>query len=109
MKLTLSKAAYGLPDFYNAVARKMGYNATGNINYDCREITIAKEIQDGFYEYYTDYLKETNPSLSEREIKTSITMLLLMSGPKVDEALKGNEVEVFDGFICNQGKGNGND
>lgn len=109
MKLTLNKAAYGLPDFYDAVARKMGYNATDNLNYDCREITIAKDIQDGFYEYYTDYLSETNPSLSEREIKVSVTMLLLMSGPKVDEALKGNEVEVFDGFICNQRKGNGND
>lgn len=98
MKLTLNKAAYGLPDFYDAVARKMGYNATDNLSYDCRKITISKEIQNGFYEYYIKSLRE---NLSEREIRTSVTMLLLMSGPKVDEALKGNEVEVFDGFICN--------
>lgn len=101
MKLTLSKTKYGLPDFYDAVARKMSYTTTDNLNYDCREITISKEIQDGFYKYYAESLSETNPSLSEREIQTSITMLLLMSGPKVDETLKVNEVEVFDGFIYN--------
>jgi hypothetical protein len=30
----------------------------------------------------------------------AITMTLAISGPKIDENLADDEVEVFDGFIC---------
>lgn len=97
MKITLPKANYSLPDFYDAVAREMGYNATDNLHYDCTKVNVSREMQDSFYDYYTALARENLP---EREIRTNITMLLLMSGPKVDDSFKGNEVEVFDGFIC---------
>lgn len=70
------------------------------LKYDCRKINIAENIQDNFYVYYDNLARETDPTLSENDIKTGITMLLIMSGPKVDNTLKANEVEVFDGFIC---------
>lgn len=89
-----------LMEFYNAVATEMGYADTSNLKYDCTKIDIAENIQDSLYEYYTTTAKETSPTPSENDIKVGITMLLAMSGPKVDKTLKVNEVEVFDGFIC---------
>ena len=75
-------------------------NRNLKIKYNCTKINVAENIQDDFYEYYAEKIKEEQPTLSENDIKTGITMLLVMSGPKVDNALKANEVEVFDGFIC---------
>ena len=101
MKTIISPDSYGnLTEFYDAVATEMGYTETSDLHYDCRKVNIAKNIQDGFYEYYTANAKERNPSASDNDIQTSITMILAIRGPKVDKNLKENEVEVFDGFIC---------
>ena len=100
MILTIPKENYGLVEFYDAVAKEMGYTDTSELNYDCRKINIAKNIQDGFYEYYKQKAKEENHNINENDIKVSITMLLAISGPKVDFNLKANEIEIFDGFIC---------
>ena len=89
----------GLSDFYDAVAKGTGHFNTSKLTYDCTKINIAPNIQDDFYEYYTAVARETNPELSENDIRASITILLAMSGPKVDKTLKANEVEIFDGFI----------
>ena len=88
-----------LLDFYDTVAKGIGHFNTSKLHYDCTKINIAENIQDKFYEYYTEKVKEEQPTLSENDIKVGITMLLAMSGPKVDKALKANEVEVFNGFI----------
>lgn len=90
----------GLSDFYDTVAKGIGHFNTSKLHYDCTKINIAENIQDKFYEYYAQQARETDPTLSENDIKTGITMLLVNSGPKVDKALNANEVEVFDGFIC---------
>ena len=89
-----------LTEFYDAVATELGCKDVGTLQYDCTEINVAENIQDGFYEHYTAIAKETNPTASENDIRMSITMLLAISGPKVDIALRENEVEVFSGFIC---------
>lgn len=99
MKLTISTKPCALTDFYDAVAREMGYTNTNAIRYDCTKIEIASNIQDDFYEYYTTTARETDPTLSDSDITTGITMLLVMSGPKVSHDLKANEVEIYDGFI----------
>lgn len=99
MKMLISSTPCHLADFYDAVAREMGVVITKEIQYDCRQINIAPNIQDDFYEYYTTVARETNPELHENDITTGITILLAMSGPKVDKTLKANEVEIFDGFI----------
>ena len=97
MKLTIKHKPCGLVDFYDAVAREMGC-ADKATNYDCTKIDIAPNIQDGFYEFYSNSAKANG--VPESEITVGITMLLAMSGPKVNRDLKANEVEVYDGFIC---------
>ena len=101
MKILISSyEPCGIAELYNAVAREIGYADTSELYYDCTKINIAENIQDGFYECYARHARETNPNLNESDIRIGTTMLLAMSGPKVDKALKANEVEVFDGFIC---------
>lgn len=100
MKLTVNSTPCALTEFYDSVAREMGYTDLSEIRYDCTKIDIAENIQDGFYEYYAAIARETTQALSDSDITTGITMLLVMSGPKVNKDLKANEVEVFDGFIC---------
>lgn len=90
----------GITEFYEAVAKGIGHFNTSKLHYDCTKINIAENIQDKFYEYYAQQARETDPTVSENDIKTGITMLLIKSGPKVDKTLKANEVEIFDGFIC---------
>ena len=72
------------------------------LKYDCRKINISENIQDNFYVYYDNLARETDPTISENDIKIGITMLLIMSGPKVDNKLNANEVEVFDDFVTIQ-------
>jgi len=77
----------GLVEFYDAVAYKLGYNPEA-VCYDCRKLTVSKSVQDVWYHEFQN--EGMNPS--------QITMLLLMSGPKVDQNLQNYDVEVFDGF-----------
>lgn len=100
MKMLISIPMCGLTEFYDTVAREMGYADTSELHYDCRNINIAKNIQDGFYDYYSANAKVINPSTNGNDVRIGVTMLLAMSGPKVDQNLKANEVEIFDGFIC---------
>lgn len=94
MKIKVPNKNYAVVELYDTVASLMGME-TKDLNYDCRNINVAKNIQDGFFAHY----REENPNLSEMEYKRAMTMLLICYGPKVDEALEDNEVEVFDGFI----------
>lgn len=100
MKITIPDyEPYSLIDLYQLIAREIKADAT-EVNFDCRKINIAANIQDKLYEYYAKVAREIDPDINENDIKIGITMLLAMSGPKIDGTLKANEVEVFDGFIC---------
>ena len=88
-----------LTEFYNRVAREIGYISVDNLIYDCRHINISSEIQGNFFEYYKELAKEKDPHISDNEVQTGTCMLLAMAGPKVDVNLKENEVEIFDNFI----------
>lgn len=99
MKMLIAAKPCSLVEFYDSIAREMGYEHTSDLQYDCRKVNIAPNIQDNFYTYYTRLAMETEPQLSDNDIKVGITMTLAMSGPKVDDTLKANEVEIFDGFI----------
>jgi hypothetical protein len=98
MKLKVPSKNYGITELYDTIATEMGFVAVQNLEYDCRKVNIAKNIQDGIYEKYAELGKEQK--ISEQDVRIGITMLLACSGPKVDENLADNEVEVFDGFIC---------
>jgi len=98
MKLKVPNKNYGITELYDAIATTMGYHNVSELEYDCCKVNIAKNIQDGIYEKYTELGREQK--ISESDVRLGITMLLACSGPKVDEDLADNEVEVFDGFIC---------
>lgn len=82
---------------FNGYVEAVDFN---EYKFDCRKIDVAKNIQDMFYEYYAKMAREEDDCLTDNDIKIGITMLLAMSGPKVDENLADNEVEIFEGFIC---------
>ena len=96
MKVIVPERNYSITGLYDMVATIMGYRDVSTLHYDCREINVASNIQEGFFDYY----KEQNPELSETELKMGVSMILLNYGPKTNEALKDYEVEVLDGFIC---------
>lgn len=100
MIIAVPSAPCGLTELYDAVATEMGCADTSELNYDRTKINIAKNIQDGLYAYYAAVAKEANPDVTMHEVAVATTMLLAAKGPKVDESLNANEVEVFDGFIC---------
>lgn len=101
MKILISNyKPMSIIELYEAAATEMGYANASEIKYDCTKINVAANIQDGFYDYYLALIRENDTYSHENEARADITMLLVMSGPKVDANLKANEVEIFDGFIC---------
>jgi hypothetical protein len=98
MKVKVPSKNYGIVELFDTIATEMGFVTVQNLEYDCCKVNIAKNIQDGIYEKYLELGREQK--LSESDIRVGVTMLLVCSGPKVDENLADNEVEVFDGFIC---------
>lgn len=99
-KFKVPHKSYSIIELYEAVAKEMGYADTSDLQFDCRNIVIAKNIQDGFYDWYTQLEKVSDPDASETDVLARITMLLAIAGPKVAEYLEDDEVKVFDGFIC---------
>lgn len=75
-------------DFYHLIGEKFApYEKITTI--DCTKVNVAKNIQESWYEY-----------ARKNGIKTSdLTMLLLFSGPKAPETIKGNCVELEAGAI----------
>ena len=98
IKLTIPNENYTIIGLFDAIATEMGYVAVQNLEYDCCKVNVAQNIQDGIYEKYIALGKDEN--ISEHDVRMGITMLLACSGPKVDEALADDEVEVFEGFLC---------
>lgn len=95
MKIKVPSRIYGVTELYDTIARIMGCDDVSELRYDCREITVAPNIQDNFFKHY----REDNIEMSETDFKMNMAMLLLNYGPKTDEALLDYEVEVFNGFI----------
>ena len=95
MKLKVPNKNYAIPELYDTIAELMGME-TKDLKYDCRCITTAMNIQKGFFAKY----REDNLDMTETEFNICMAGLMLCFGPKVDETLADDEVEIFDGFIC---------
>lgn len=80
----------GLPEFYDEVARKLGYTNTDDLKFDCTKIDVSDKIQDAIMSYY-------------REIKHAgieeIAMIWCNWGPKAHEDWHDWKVQVEDGFV----------
>ena len=93
--------------FYPLVCRHLGeadYDKV--VSLKCTKIEICKELQDLWYDMVTDRY----PNEPAQEVRTSLTMSLLMSGPKVNEELRPEldyfgdggylyQIKVEDGFM----------
>ena len=99
MKFEIKMPPCTIVELFDAVAKEMGYADTSEIKYDCTKINVASNIQDGFYTAYGRLLRESDPNIPYANMTIGITMYLAISGPKVNNTLKENEIEVFDGFI----------
>lgn len=95
MRIKVPAKNYGVTELYDTVAVTMGHKDVSGLQYDCREINVAPNIQDNFFKYY----KEKNPNVSEINLNMNVSMMLLNYGPKTDDSLNDYEVEVSDKFI----------
>jgi hypothetical protein len=79
-----------LDEFYELIGKKV-YPVfdLSEVQYDCTFINIANNIQEKWFNYYS----------RQGNSMTSIAMLLVIGGPKVNNSLNDNEVEIFDGFV----------
>ena len=90
--------------FYELVASKFGIEIKEESQFNCCEIEIAENIQENMYETYRKLVKariesKEIPFVSDSQINTEITMLLAMSGAKVNPELKPNEVIISELFV----------
>lgn len=87
MKLRGVNANCTLPTFYDNVAMAMGLSIE-NCHYDCRYINVSQSVADSIMDYY------------ERDgaDRISVAMMWLNWGPKTDESLSEDMIEVEDGF-----------
>lgn len=53
MKITVNEKSYGVVELYDAIAKQLGKDPE-KCSYDCRKINVARNIQDGFFEYYKE-------------------------------------------------------
>lgn len=52
MKIKVPQKNYSIVELYDAIATEMGHQNTDELEYDCRQVNIASNIQDGIYEKY---------------------------------------------------------
>ena len=87
--LTKEECYCGIVEFYDLVARKLGYDSD-KVGYDCRRIDVTKPVQDQIFAFY----REEQKALGE-----SIAAAWVGYGPKASLPGEGYEAQIFDGFI----------
>lgn len=87
MKLRGINANCGIPTFYDNVAMAMGLSIE-NCHYSCSHIKVSQSVADAIMGHYE----------KEGADQMSIAMMWLNWGPKTDENLSEDMVEVEEGF-----------
>jgi len=80
-----------LCNFYRTAAEMLGYEENEKTMYDCTRILVAVNVQDAIIASY----KAACPKVTTEQI----IIHLAISGPKVAEDLKENEVVLQEGFV----------
>lgn len=84
---------------YMTVGTRLGYQSdSDHVYFDCCKLNIAQNIQNNIF---AAYRKENAAAFgaSPEEFNRCVAGLLLRSGPKVNDALPDNAVEVMPGFV----------
>lgn len=74
----------GIVQFYNGIADQLGFNHA-ECEYDCTKIEVSADIEEKIRSQYED--------------PQEFGMLWLVYGPKMNESLGSNTVELENGFI----------
>jgi len=85
MKLNIDLVNEGIVSFYDRVAEAIGVDPS-TVEYDCRKILVSKERFEAISCNYDD--------------AEYFGMFWACYGPKTDERLTCDEVEIEEGFIC---------
>lgn len=78
-----------ITDIYDFTAMKLGHDYN-KCRYDCRKIEVAPSIADAVEEYYKRKFSD---------YKQQFGMDWVCYGPKVNESLPKDTVEIEEGFI----------
>lgn len=81
-----------LTAFYKKVAEEFQIPFETGYGFDCTKIRIASNIKEQWYE---QFIKEYGEAHC-----WEINMKLCMSGPRVEQYLRDNEVEIEEEWIC---------
>lgn len=85
MKVNIDLVNESIVSFYDRVAEAIGVDPS-TVEYDCRKISVSKERFEAISSNYKD--------------AEHFGMYWACYGPKTDERLTGDEVEIEEGFIC---------
>jgi hypothetical protein len=85
-----------LGSFYRTAAELLGYKENEDTMYDCTRILVSANVQDAIIASY----KATSPEATMEQI----IIHLAMSGPKVAEDLRDDEVVLQEGFVVTKNR-----
>lgn len=92
--LTVGKDCYNtIVSLYEAIAAKLRYPVTDKTRFDCKDISVARNIQDNIFNYYE----------SQGADKCEVGMLWVCYGPKCDETLEDDMCVFGEHFINEEG------
>lgn len=86
---------WNLVEFYENVARELGFSSAEEHGFDCRKMLVSESIIQKWYGWFEEeYGKGKVYELS---------MFLLMTGPKAGNELEDGEVFIAEGFLTMKG------
>lgn len=89
MKMRGINSNCGIQAFYDNIAIAMGYKDTNRCRYACSKINVSQSVADNIMDYYR----------KEGAEESQIAMAWLGYGPKTDESLGEDMIEVQEGFV----------
>lgn len=92
LELKREECYCGIPEFYNMIARKLGYDPD-KVQFDCRKICVTKTVQNQIFSFYKN---ENNAS------REAINQTWLAYGPKANLPHNTYVVNVQNGFIIEE-------
>lgn len=82
----------GIPEFYNLIARKLGYKPQ-KVQFDCTKICVSKAVQNQIFNFY---------KIENEASETAIGQTWVKYGPKANLPHAACVVSVEKGFIIEE-------
>lgn len=95
MQVKIVTAEMSITTLYDCVALALGYHPSAVAHYDCRKIKVSSDIEDNIHSWY----KSSFENELGDDWKQKFGMEWVCFGPKLDESLPANTVEVEEGFL----------